>query len=109
MTNAADPSRVAAASRAERDAMKRHREDVRWVMGTVQGRRLMHGYLAQFGVFRTSYVPGAPDSATIFNEGQRNMALRIFADIDDACPEQYLRMMQESRADKPDEDDDDDR
>lgn len=108
MTNAADPSKVAAATRAEREQRKRHREDVRWVMGTVQGRRLMHGYLAQFGVFRTSYVPAASDSATIFNEGQRNVALRMFADIDDACPEQYLRMMQEARIPETDEEPDDD-
>ncbi|MBT9467210.1 hypothetical protein [Hydrogenophaga sp.] len=66
--------------------------DLQWVMSDKRGRRHVWRQLELAGVYRLSYTG---DEGTIFNEGQRNMGLRLLGDITTHCPEQYIEMLKE--------------
>lgn len=82
-------------ARLEKHARQEEREDVKWLMRSKQGRRVAWRLLDQAGVFRLSYAGNSND--TIFREGMRNMGLRLMAQINEACPEQYNLMVQEQK------------
>ncbi|STV76004.1 Uncharacterised protein [Klebsiella pneumoniae subsp. rhinoscleromatis] len=69
-------------------------EDIRFVMGSEQGRRVIWGVLEQGKVFSACFA-GDPQ-VTAFNEGQRNLALALFQRVMAHCPEQYLKMAAEA-------------
>ncbi len=94
--DAADAAAVAKKRQsADRAETKRHNA-LRTVMATNQGRRYVWWLLDQCGVFRTSFTG---NSTTFFNEGQRNVGLILMGDINAACPEQYLVMINEAKED----------
>ena len=70
--------------------------DLQWLMADERGRRLMWGWLADAGVFRSTYTGEALSGA--FNEGQRNAGLRLHAAVMQHCPEQFVSMLAESVA-----------
>ena len=70
--------------------------DIKWLMGNRQGRRIAWRQLDRAGVYRTSF--GGNADTTNFNEGQRNMGLMLIADIHAHAPEAYTQMLAESRA-----------
>lgn len=97
--NAADPKQVKRAKQKERLARQRAQDDLATVLATVQGRRFVWGLLAECGVFRLSYVPGALPQ-TEFNEGRRSIGLKTMAEIHDLDPALYVRMAQEAANEK---------
>lgn len=70
-------------------------KDVQWILGTIQGRRFIWRLLGITGLFRTSFA--GDDSRTNFNEGRRDIGLRILEDINESKPEAYLQMTQEAQ------------
>ena len=66
-------------------------------MGTPQGRAYFWHLLERAHVFSTSWSPDA--SRTAFLEGERNMGLKVLADIQTAAPDQYLTMTKEAKED----------
>ncbi|EPV6100127.1 hypothetical protein ACV8AU_001135 [Escherichia coli] len=76
--------------RAERDA-----DDIRQVMSTESGRRVIWSVLEQGKVFAATF--SVDPCVTAFNEGQRNLALVLFSRVMTACPEQYLKMADEAK------------
>lgn len=94
--NAASESQVNTASDKMQGTRDRELNDVRHVLGSIQGRRLIWRYLETCGVFRTSFTGS---SQTFFNEGERNIGLKLLADINEASPESYLTMLKESKGD----------
>lgn len=68
--------------------------DLEWVMSDGRGRRVVWRLLEQAGVFRLSYTGDA--LSTAFNEGQRNIGLRLMADCLEAAAEKYLVMQAEN-------------
>lgn len=85
------------AQRAE-DAKKKHlrieqqNEDIRWLMSTKSGRRVMSRLLDFTGVYRSSFTG---NSETFFREGQRNVGLHFLADVQSLAPGDYVLMLQE--------------
>lgn len=71
------------ATRAEQQA---EYDDLRRVLSSESGRRLVRRILTRSGMFQTSFAPGDP-YATAFHEGARNVGLRLLAAITDGCPE----------------------
>ena len=69
--------------------------DVRHVMSTVQGRRFVWGVIADAGVFRSSFTNHSGRMS--FNEGMRNMGLKVLDDVTEACPEQFALAQREYR------------
>ena len=94
------------ADREDRDEAQRKAEvdklaakkvvgDLKWLMSDARGRRFMWRLLEQTHLFRTSFTG---DRRVDFLEGERNIGIKIFSDVQEHCPEQYLAMTKEQRA-----------
>lgn len=71
------------------------KEDVRWLMSTPSGRRVVWKILSRCGIFKTSFSESAAQMA--FFEGARNEGLQLLNDINDACPDMYIKMIHEQQ------------
>jgi len=69
-------------------------EDLKWLMGSKRGRRIMHRLLERAGVFQLSFNTNAMTMA--FNEGRRNEGLALTNKLMAACPEQWALMLKEN-------------
>lgn len=92
--NAADAKQVKNASEKIKSLKERDLGDVRWIVSTPQGRRFYWKYLKSCHVFETSFTG---NSHTFFNEGERNVGLRLLAELNDADPEAYMKMLLEAK------------
>ena len=86
-------------SKAELDAKQqllaqRDIDDIQFVMGSEQGRRVIWSLLEKGQVFGACF--NVDPQITAFNEGQRNLALVLFQRVMAHCPEQYLKMAAEA-------------
>ena len=95
-------------ARADKDLrarLQREQEDsdVRWLMGTRRGRRIVWRLLDQSGVFRSSFNHSAMHMA--FAEGTRNYGLRLLAQVHELCPDLYPTMMKEATNGRNNDDD----
>lgn len=96
-----DPTDIRQQERAKADTETRTRlakdteeGDVKWLMGSRRGRRIIWRQLDRAGVFRLSFNTNAMTMA--FAEGNRNEGLRILALIHSLCPELYPTMVKEA-------------
>lgn len=80
--------------------VEREADDIRQVMGTEQGRRVVWAVLEQGKVFGSTFA--VDPAVTAFNEGQRNIALALFMRVMSACPDQYLKMAAEAEFNRKD-------
>lgn len=64
-------------------------------MSHPQGRAYIWWLLGQCGVHRTSFT-GDP-YRTVFNEGQRNIGLMVFAELHKHCAGDYAKMVNEAQ------------
>lgn len=85
-------------ARKQRDLAQRDIDDIKFVMGSPQGRRVVWDVLESGRVFAA--IPPMDALAMAFNEGQRNLALALFQRVMGHCPEQYLKMAAEAAADE---------
>ena len=92
--DADDEGQVEAQKRKADRIRERELADLRAVLATAEGRRLVWRYLTRCGVFKTSMTGS---SQTFFLEGQRNVGLWLLADINAADPAAYVQMLAESR------------
>lgn len=67
--------------------------DVKWLMSSKRGRRIMWRLLELSGPFRLSFDTNAMRMA--FNEGNRNLGNKLFNEVMDLCPELYPVMVKE--------------
>jgi phosphoglycolate phosphatase-like HAD superfamily hydrolase len=81
-----------AANEAARLANELEVADFKWLMDSQQGRRFAWRLLEQTGVYRSSFTG---DSQTFFNEGQRNIGLKLIAQIHEITPDAYPLMLAE--------------
>lgn len=68
--------------------------DLKWLMSSKRGRRIIWRILDRAGVFKLSFNTNAMTMA--FSEGSRNEGLRTLALIHALCPELYPVMIKES-------------
>ena len=92
--NAADPEQVKKAKQKQESLNDRRLNDVREVLNSRRGRRFMWELLDFCGVFKTSF---ADQHQIFYNEGQRNVGLKLLADVNEAAPEAYLLMLREAK------------
>ncbi|CAB4161432.1 hypothetical protein UFOVP728_49 [uncultured Caudovirales phage] len=91
-----DDDGIAEAQRRQAEnASKTLIEDVRWLMSSPRGRRLVWWLLGKCGVNRTSFNNSG--SVMAFNEGQRNIGLLLQGEVIEASPEAYMTMLTEQR------------
>ena len=98
--NSYDPTDLRGLERSREDDATRKRLaneveelDLKWLMGSKRGRRIIWRLLEQAGVFRLSFDPNAMRMA--FNEGNRNYGNRVLDLIHKTCPELYPVMVKE--------------
>lgn len=86
----------AKADKDVRDKLQRETEDgdIKWLMGSKRGRRIVWRLLDQSGVFRLSFNTNAMQMA--FAEGNRNFGNRTLALIHAQTPELYSVMVKEN-------------
>lgn len=82
----------------EKLAKENEETDIKWLMGTKRGRRILWRLMDQSGVFRLSFNTNAMQMA--FAEGNRNFGNRMLAMIHDQCPELYSVMVKEQKNDR---------
>lgn len=105
-----DPTDIRSQERAKADTDLRNKlakdneeADLKWLMGSKRGRRIVWRFLDRAGVFRLSFNTNS--MAMAFNEGNRNEGLRILAQIHTLCPELYPVMVKEQVNDNRNADD----
>jgi hypothetical protein len=80
--------------RKKHDLEQREKDDIKFVMDSEQGRRVVWGLLERGQVFGACF--NVDPNITAFNEGQRNLALVLFQRVMTHCPDQYLKMAAEA-------------
>jgi hypothetical protein len=105
MSKEFDPIDIRAQEKAKTDREVRDRlakeneeADLKWLMGSKRGRRVVWRLLDQSGVFRLSFNTNAMQMA--FAEGNRNYGNRTLAMIHALCPELYPQMVKENTNDR---------
>lgn len=98
--NAADPIEIKRKGKEEKLNSSIEIADTRFILSTQQGRRFIWKYLTHAGIFTTSFTG---NSTTFFNEGKRDVGLKLLADVMEASPESYVSMMRESKTNNPDD------
>lgn len=83
--------------REQKEILKFKQEisDLKFVLSTPQGRRLLWRYLEFAGVYEQS--AHASGSWTYFNEGRRSVGLKLLAEITAHDPESYFKMILENK------------
>ncbi len=79
----------------QRLAADQLREDWRWFMGTAGGRRLMWGWLAEAGIYRSTFNGTRSGD---FLEGKRAFGLMLVDSIRNLAPEAWALMHAENTA-----------
>lgn len=92
--NAADPEQVNVAAQKSKSARERELNDMREILATPAGRRFIWRYMGDCGLFSLSFTG---NSTTFFNEGMRNIGLKLLTDVTEARPEAYLEMALEAK------------
>jgi hypothetical protein len=69
--------------------------DVKWMMSSPRGRRIVWWFLEKAGVNRTSFNNSG--SVMAFNEGQRNMGLMLQAQVIEHCTDDFVTMLSEQK------------
>lgn len=77
-------------------AQQQDEDDMRWLMADERGRRLVWNWLADAGLYRSSYA--VEPIVMAFNEGQRNRGLALHAQVMHHAPEQFIRMLAEAQS-----------
>ncbi len=80
----------------EKLLLKRDKTDLKFILQHQQGRRVIWKYLEMAGINRSSFTGDV--NSTLFNEGMRNMGLRILADVMETQPEAYLKMINDAKS-----------
>jgi hypothetical protein len=106
-----DPTDIRSQERTKADTDLRNRlsqdtekGDLKWLMGSKRGRRIVWRFLERAGVFRLSFNTNAMQMA--FAEGNRNSGLNMLAQIHTLCPELYPTMLKEANDNRSNPDDD---
>src|SRR5215813_3500225 len=94
MYNAGERKDVRRAEKEAHLADRQRQEIITQIMSGTPGRRWVLEKLEECHIFRTSFH--REPTAMAFNEGQRDIGLRLLNDIMASCPDQYVLMMREN-------------
>lgn len=81
---------------AIRLVLQTEQDDIKWLMGSKRGRRVVWRQLERCGVYRLSFNHSG--SITAFNEGMRNIGLMLLAQVQELAPDQFAVMLKEQTA-----------
>ncbi len=93
--NAAKPKEVERATKNEEMARKQQRDDMKWLLADPRGLRIWERYIwGECHQFATSFTGSR---STDFLEGERNIGLKMLADLNEAAPEAYAAILQQRK------------
>lgn len=92
--NAADAEQVGKATRTEQFQRDEELADLKHVIGTPMGRRVIWRLLSRAGAFRSTYDDHA--SRMAYNAGQQDVGHFILAEVSEADPEAWMLMQIEA-------------
>lgn len=93
-----DKGKVERRSRRETLKRKRASDDLTELMKDERFRRFIHARLVACHIWTPSFSPDP--YTTAFNEGERNMGLRMFAEVEAAAPLETAMMIAEASGEK---------
>jgi len=91
--NAADENQVRHRAKKERERREQYEADVKAVMSTAAGRRVMWSLLTRAGIFQSSVAAEA--HLVYVNEGRRNMGLEVMHELERCASDEFQRMWKE--------------
>jgi hypothetical protein len=94
MYNASERKDIRAAEKAAKLAEIQRTDFIKASMATEGGRHWFYDLLVRCHIFASTFTGEALSSANA--EGERNIGLMIYTDIMRACPDLFIRMMQEA-------------
>ena len=97
--DAGDEVQVKARKRKVKTNAMDRANDLLWIMGHPQGRRVMWELWADAGVGQMSFDALNP-YMTAFKEGSRNVGQKLLCEVQALCPDLYLRAMSEANEKK---------
>lgn len=68
-------------------------EDLKWLMSSQKGRRIVKRWLLDCGIFNSTFNTNALTMA--YSEGSRSNGLNLLNEINTHCPELYVPMINE--------------
>lgn len=83
-----------------RERRRKELDDLRWLLGHPQGRRLATRMLEEAGVYRSSFNHSG--SVMAFNEGKRHIGLWLTAECLEASADGFMKVLNEYRRTKND-------
>jgi hypothetical protein len=83
-----------------RERRRKELEDLRWLLGHPQGRRIVVRLLDEAGVYRSSFNHSG--SVMAFNEGKRHVGLFLIAELTEASPDGFMKVLKEHGRTKDD-------
>ena len=96
VANAADPEQIREAAEKEKIGRELELNDLCWILSDQRGRRFLWKLFEFAGMFKSSFSGEQP--ITMSNlEGQRNVGLKVMADLMEARPEAFIEMVNENR------------
>lgn len=95
--NASDPEQVSKRKRDKGRKKKSEESVVKTLLSTKDGRAWMLSLLEFCHIFTPSYT--GEMFSTSFNEGQRNVGLRLLIDVTRVAPDEYTLMLREKAKD----------
>lgn len=95
-TNAADEGQLSHAKDREKLRAQRETDDLKFLLGTPQGRRYIYRKINECGVF----LPNVNTNSQIYvREGQRFVGLKLFEEVLAIDPDYFALMMKEAQND----------
>lgn len=92
--DASDKETVDKAEQDAKNARKTELKDLKELLATHSGRRILWRILERTGMHRTSFTG---NSKTFFNEGERNIGLWLVDEVLLADADKYLLMIKENK------------
>lgn len=74
---------------------EQYRSDLKTVMETPQGRRVLYRVVFQLAAVESLSYTGSSEQ-TFFREGRRDVGISLMRELQDELPEQYLTMLSEA-------------
>lgn len=91
----ADQGEVQKRTRSLKDRQRDLDESIKAFMSHKAGRAWVWDHLSACGLYRASVRAGDPHM-TYFHEGERNVGLRLLAQLQRTCPDLYATMTKEN-------------
>ena len=96
MYDASNRKQIREAEKAARRVDRDRIEFLTAALNTIQGRTWFYNFLNDCHIF--NQPPAFESNKDYFALGERNVGLRIFTEISQHCPDQYINMIKESNA-----------